>query len=142
MGGVIGQTGRRRVLLVDGDAEFSERLREAVELCSHEIKLSCEAVSSAKEALARLSEQPPDVIIIDAHIEDGDAFELVRATKNPNTTVVITSTHPSASIESAARRYDAEYSQKSEDPEDLESFIRKIAFLAEHQPVNPFDRID
>jgi CheY-like chemotaxis protein len=62
------------VLVVEDDDDSRELLAELLT----ELGASCRAARSGNEALATFMQKPPDVLVSDLWMPDGDGFELVR----------------------------------------------------------------
>jgi CheY-like chemotaxis protein len=67
----------RKILLADD----SLTIQKVVELTFMEGDYEVSAVSNGDEALSRLGEMSPDVVIADVHMPGADGFEICRATK-------------------------------------------------------------
>ena len=70
---VTATSSRRRVLIVDDDAEFAESLGAVLEEAGHEVRLA----SSASETLNFLTAFRPDVAIADLHMPVVDGYALL-----------------------------------------------------------------
>jgi DNA-binding NarL/FixJ family response regulator len=70
---------RRRILIVEDDDPTRERLVRAVE--AHEELEIAAAVGTCREALASLRRDPPDVLLSDLALPDGNGIELIRAAR-------------------------------------------------------------
>jgi CheY-like chemotaxis protein len=62
------------VLVVEDDDDSRELLAELLT----ELGASCRAASSGNEALATFVQKPPEIVVSDLWMPDGDGFELVR----------------------------------------------------------------
>ncbi len=62
-------------------ADDSLTIQKVVELTFMEGDYEVSAVSNGDEALSKLSEMTPDVVIADVHMPGADGFEICRATK-------------------------------------------------------------
>jgi DNA-binding NarL/FixJ family response regulator len=70
---------RRRILIVEDDDPTRERLVRAVE--AHEELEIAAAVGTCREALASLRRDPPDVLLSDLALPDGNGIDLIRAAR-------------------------------------------------------------
>jgi PAS domain S-box-containing protein len=66
---------RRRVLIIEDNADAGESLREVLELCHHEVFLAADGPTGVR--LAR--EHRPDVVLCDIGLPEMDGFEVARA---------------------------------------------------------------
>jgi CheY-like chemotaxis protein len=66
---------RRRVLIVDDDAESADALRALVEIWGHEAEVAYDGATALR--LAR--QDPPHVVILDLGLPDVDGCEVARA---------------------------------------------------------------
>ncbi len=62
------------VLIVDDDAELRETLARMLESIAYRTV----TVEDAKQAIALIQDQPPDIIITDIYMPAGDGFELLN----------------------------------------------------------------
>lgn len=78
------------VLLVDGDAAHLELIRRAFE--SHGRQMRLTAVRTLREARALLADSPPDLVIVDIDLPDGNGMDLLpgREGEGPFPVVVLT----------------------------------------------------
>lgn len=67
----------KRVLIVDDDPE----IREIVAAVLDSVGYVVTAVSGADPAIALVAKEPPDVILTDIHMPEGDGFELINAVR-------------------------------------------------------------
>ena len=69
---------RTSVLVVDDDSRFRETLTDAMELKD----VAVQGADSAAEALRRLGDHRPSLILLDVQLPDVQGFELCRALKS------------------------------------------------------------
>jgi len=75
----------KRVLIVDDNSENAESLCELVRLWGYEV----EAAEDGKQALAVANARPPDAVIMDLGLPDGDALDVIRRIKTAQVGVTI-----------------------------------------------------
>jgi len=75
----------RKILLADD----SLTIQKVVELTFMEGDFEVTAVSNGDDALSKLSEMTPDVVIADVHMPGADGFEICRATKESHSGVPV-----------------------------------------------------
>ena len=68
---------RRRVLVVEDDPDSLETLLELCRRAGH----TCLSASNRAEALAMLVSRPPDAILLDLMLPDGNGAELLRVVR-------------------------------------------------------------
>jgi DNA-binding response OmpR family regulator/tetratricopeptide (TPR) repeat protein len=118
------------VLIVEKDAELQRRIGAVLQQAGYELAAETEA-SWAKRSIAV---RPPDLIVIDTRLGDGDGFQLaedLRDSPDTRTTpiVFIASTHRGASHRAEARRRfaPAEYLPT---PLDVQALLPHLAALS------------
>ncbi|MBA2355862.1 MAG: response regulator transcription factor [Acidobacteria bacterium] len=71
-----------RILVVEDDADIAELLRHYLERASHQV----DVLAHGSEALARIRDQPPDLVILDRMLPGLDGLEICRLLRaNPAT---------------------------------------------------------
>jgi DNA-binding NarL/FixJ family response regulator len=115
-----------RVLLVD-DCEEVRRSVRAV-LVEALADLTIGEARGAVEALARLAEEPWDVVLLDLSLPDRRGMDALREIRRlrPDLPVLIMSFHPEAEYASAARAAGAVgYIPKGSSPEAIATAVRR-----------------
>jgi CheY-like chemotaxis protein len=120
---VAGETSQgRRVLLVDDELSSAEVL--GLILAGEDFQVTLAA--DARQALARLDEAAPDVLVVDFMMPGMNGADLVKAireiTPYENIPVVLISAAP----ETALRRYNVKYDAFLRKPFGLELFLRTL----------------
>lgn len=80
---------KRRVLIVDGDPSLGRVLEEDFRTRGFE----AETVATSAEAISRVAAALPDLVVLDPHLPDGQALELLRLWKTqwPTPAVILVS---------------------------------------------------
>ncbi len=121
-----------RLLVVDEHKPYCKMLEAASEEWHPEFSFSCEFADSAEEALAKIKEFGPSVVMIDAFTEDMDCFEFMKNCNPDVVPLVVTSEFPAEGMrESVLSKGALECLTKTEDPDELEGMLELIAQLAE-----------
>ncbi|MBT8340185.1 MAG: response regulator [Desulfatitalea sp.] len=113
-----------KVLLVDDEEEFVKTLSERIKTR----EMGSEVAFNGKEALSKLEEKLPDVMILDFKMPDIDGLQILEKVKKayPGVQVVMLTAHGTAEIESKARELGAfDYLQKPVNIETLTKVIEK-----------------
>ncbi|MBN1812945.1 MAG: PAS domain S-box protein [Anaerolineae bacterium] len=116
-------TARNGVLIVDDDPG----LRDAIARTLSDRGYMPMAVSTAREALDRITEGTPVVALIDLRLEKGSGMDLIRAVKErdwPTECIVLTGHASQRSAIEAVNLGAYGYVQKPHDPEQLMMLIR------------------
>lgn len=115
----------RRVLLVDDELSSAEVL--ALILAGEDYHVTLAA--DARQALARLGEAAPDILVVDFMMPGMNGAELVKEIRKharcENVPVLLISGAP----EAALRRYDVKYDAFLRKPFGLELFLRTLKSL-------------
>lgn len=117
----------RKILLADD----SLTIQKVVELTFMEGDYEVSAVSNGDEALTKLGEMSPDVVIADVHMPGADGFEICRATKerHPGVPVLLLVGTFEPFEESSAHEVGAEAHLKK--PFDSQELLRLVEDLLE-----------
>ncbi len=113
-----------KVLLVDDEEEFVQTLAERVRMR----ELGSEIALNGKEALAKLGEKLPDVMILDFHLPGIDGLTVLEQVKKtyPDVQVVMLTAHGTPEMEKKARDLGAfDYLQKPVGIDKLTKTIEK-----------------
>ena len=115
----------RKILLADD----SLTIQKVVELTFMEGDYEVSAVSNGDEALTKLEEMSPDVVIADVHMPGADGFEICKATKehHPGVPVLLRVGTFEPFEESAAQEVGAEAHLKK--PFDSQELLRLVEDL-------------
>ena len=68
---------KKHILTVDDESEIRELLREILSAAGYRVS----DASSVEEAMRIVRSDPPDLVITDLQLEEGDGFELVEQVK-------------------------------------------------------------
>lgn len=120
-----------KLLVVDEQASYCDLIREHAEICSHHVDIVCECVNSGKDAIEKIASWKPSVILLDAHLNDVNSFEVLQSCREGRATVVVASDHCSREIMDSARSHGASgYVTKSENPEEIEALLFELATVS------------
>ena len=111
-----------KILLVDDEKEFVETLADRIELRDHK----AEVALNGEQALKKLDDQIPDVVVLDLKMPGIDGMEVLRRIRKayPKVQVIMLTGHGSEKHEDEARKLGAfEYLQK---PVDIETLMKKV----------------
>jgi len=93
--------GLRKVLIVEDSARLRRALRSALLARSSEMQITdCATAQSARDALAR---ETPDLLLLDVHLPDGSAFEVLDAARPLRPTPIAIAMSGKASADEAFR---------------------------------------
>ena len=120
-----------RLLVVDELESFFEDIKECAELCSHRVRVEVLRAASGHEALEKIRDWEPTILLVDAHLPDMSGFELVKDCYKGVIPVVLTSEHRSADLEKSALELGAfGYVAKTENIDDIESLLYDLADIS------------
>jgi len=120
-----------RLLVVDDHAEFCDMVKEIVDLSGHIFEITCEFAANKEAASLLMNTFEPSVVLLDAHLEDGNSMQCLSDWKHLPAQVVVTSVRNSPGIEKAARNGGASgYCPKSSKLEDVERLVHELAEMA------------
>lgn len=120
-----------KLLVVDEQPDYCDLIREHAEICSHQIDIICESATSGREAIEKIAAWKPSVILLDAHLQDVNSFEVLESCREGRATVVVASDHCSQAIMNSAREHGASgYVTKSDNPEEIEALLVELATVS------------
>lgn len=123
-----------RLLVVDDHEQYCELIRHSSEMWSSAYEIECEFASTLNEAVSKIGEWAPTVILMDAYVSETDGLKLIDLMKDTSVPLVVTSETGSSDLrESVLARGASEYISKSQDPDAIESMLCKMALLAAEQ---------
>jgi DNA-binding NarL/FixJ family response regulator len=99
------------VLLVDDDGAFRRRAAQMLRICGHR----CAIATGVEDGLARIEAGPVDLLVVDQHMGDGTAFDLLQrlpARHRLLPTIVVTETPDVDSAVQALQMSVADYVAK------------------------------
>ena len=114
----------RRILVVDDEEGIRKGLARIITRLGHQVELAADA----EEALARVQEAPPDLIVTDLQLPGRTGLELIAELQDrgcESTCVVLTAHGTIESAVEATRRGVYDYLTKPVDPERLETVLLK-----------------
>jgi DNA-binding NtrC family response regulator len=113
-----------KVLMVDDEEDFVKTLSERMQMRD----LDSDVALDGEQALQRVEDDVPDVMVLDLKMPGIDGLEVLRRVKKayPQIPVIILTGHGSEKDEAEARRLGAfDYLQKPVDIEKLVKVLRK-----------------
>ena len=116
-----------RVLIVDDDRAHAETVADALEPAHHD----CTVAAGGKAGLAKLAEEPFDVVVTDLKMDGADGLEILEAAKRelPDAEVIVVTGYGTVSAAVDAMRRDAfTFLAK---PLDIAELRRSVAQAAE-----------
>lgn len=116
----------KRILLVDDDPSFLAMLRFLLQGEGYEV----DAAYTGEEGLAKISQSPPDLIVLDVAMPGFDGFKVCELVKFREDTrkipvIFLSSRDLMSDFDKAFSLEAAEYLVKTEDPGKLMARIRK-----------------
>ncbi len=132
----------RRLLIVDDDAAFRNRLARAMEQRGYRVG----AAASIDEAIAQARAEPPDFAVIDLRLEDGSGLDIVATLRDlqPGVRIVILTGYGNIATAVAAVKAGAvDYLAKPADADDIEAALLAEEGAKPPPPENPMsaDRV-
>jgi PAS domain S-box-containing protein len=117
--------GHRRVLIIDDSVDAADTLREALELCQHEVEVAYNGPSG----IAKAREHQPDVVICDVGLPGLDGYEVARAFKADETlrSVYLVALTGYALPEDLAKAQEAGFDRHIAKPPSLEMLEQTLA---------------
>jgi DNA-binding NarL/FixJ family response regulator len=120
-----------RMLLVHDNSQISARIAEYSELATN---AECRVVASGREAIETLNSWVPSLVVVDVHIHDVNAFDLLEQIGSSATPVVITSDNFSSDIQKSANERGAvAYVVASEEQDKIDRLIEVVKSVAAGQ---------
>ena len=127
-----------RILLAHEDDEFTALTQEVADLCCYQLRIKCRKATSRAELIKQMECWNPTHIIVDAHLETIDIFEVLDLTRGSDIKVVVTSDEMSCEIENSVCRYGAfGYTPKTCDFDAIEQILRGLAANANEAAALP-----
>jgi DNA-binding response OmpR family regulator len=122
---------RLRILLVEDSILTAEQICELIQ--RHHPEVTCTTVTTEKDALAHISDSPPDVIVLDLRLKEGSGFNVLRSvsSKTPKPFTVVLTNHTLPQFREFALLSGADYFlDKSTSIEALPTILD--SFLEQH----------
>ncbi|HVL57348.1 MAG TPA: response regulator [Burkholderiaceae bacterium] len=122
---------RRKILLVDDNADASQLLAELLAMTGHDIRIAADGPAAIATAL----EFDPDIVLCDIGLPGMDGYEVARELRRlprgeSMTLAALTGYGEESARAEAARAGFDEHLMKPVDPTYLESFITALASKA------------
>jgi excisionase family DNA binding protein len=123
--------GRRRLLVVDDDTVHLRTLERRLK--PHATRIELETVDNGIDALVRVGEWKPHLIVIDVYMPDLDGLEVCRRLKKRRETrhidIIIASAHLTPAVVAGARAAGAVASMPK--PLDLQGLLERLGTATE-----------
>ncbi|MCB0352954.1 MAG: response regulator [Bdellovibrionales bacterium] len=121
-----------RLLLVDEQDGYFELLRQSADIWNERFEFECQMVRSATEAIQKLSEFQPSVIICDTHLSDMSCVDFVAQLSTRKTPVVVASNENFPELREELIQSGAlDCIAKTDDPDDVELLLEELAEVSE-----------
>lgn len=132
----------RRLLIVDDDHAFNQRLARAMEKRGFET----ETADSVREAIGKVEAAPPAYAVVDMRLEDGnglDVIEAIRARRPDARAVILTGYGNIATAVTAVKLGAVDYLAKPADADDIYAALTREDDEKAPPPENPMsaDRV-
>jgi len=125
-----------RLLVVNEQSDYFDLVQQYAGLLEPSCTMQCKYAESGSIAGQIMKDWTPTVVILDAHLEDANSFELLRGMSETHASVVVTSSHFSKDIEkSSVERGASAYVVASEDHDALEQLLEIVVELSAPQEV-------
>ncbi|HOV86268.1 MAG TPA: response regulator [Syntrophobacteraceae bacterium] len=111
-----------RLLLVDDEEDFSRTVAERLTLRGMNVRIA----SSGEDALQRMEESPPDVVVLDVVMPGMGGLEILRWIKNRHPSIQVILLSGFASSQDARKGMTMGAFDYLLKPVDLEELVRKI----------------
>ena len=123
-----------RLLIVDDHEHYRELIEHSIDMWNERYEFKCEFADNATEAMKRIIDFAPTIVLADAYIPDMNSMEFIAQCNSMAVPLVVTSDHISPELEdSAIARGARAYLPKSNDPDEIEYILEQIAYLADEQ---------
>ncbi|MTI17854.1 ActR/PrrA/RegA family redox response regulator transcription factor [Rhodobacteraceae bacterium RKSG542] len=131
-----------RLLIVDDDRPFQQRLARAMEKRGYQV----ETADGVREALGRVAVEAPDYAVCDMRLEDGSGLDVVEAIrmKHPEARVIVLTGYGNiASAVTAVKLGAIDYLAKPADADDIHAALQRLPNEKAQPPENPMsaDRV-
>lgn len=116
-----------KILIIDDSKIIRDRIAEKLQPLGDVIKIL--QADNYRHALKLIISSPPEIIILDIQLKDGDGMDLLNIIKSraPNTHVIILTNYPFPAFKEYCTKYGAEYFfDKSNDFEKLQVAVNHI----------------
>jgi two-component system response regulator RegA len=135
-------TSRPSLLLVDDDRPFLNRLARAMESRGYAVRTA----ESIAEGMAALEAEPPEFLVVDMRLGDGNGLEIISRLKNLRADargVVLTGYGNIASAVSAVKLGAFDYLSKPVDADEVDAALKAGGATRPPPPENPMsaDRV-
>ena len=121
-----------RLLIIDDSARYSDLVRGCADMWNEGYVVECEHAGTAEVAFELMRCWRPSVVLLDAFLPDMVYTDFLERCRTVEAPFVVMSDHPVDGIaESVLEKGAFGYVPKSEDPEDIEFILDKIAEISE-----------
>jgi CheY-like chemotaxis protein len=130
-GGAMDLRKKVRLLVVESELDYQRKLRDVIDLCSHQYEIVCEFAASGKDAKELLARFEPSVVLMDVESSGTENFDLMRGCSEMEVPVIASAELMTRDVEERAIRNGAvALITRTEDPEELESLLHTAATIS------------
>lgn len=121
-----------RLLVVNDHSGFTDLVQDTVEINDYRFNIRCQVVDTGEEALEKIDDWAPEVVLIDAHIPDLNCMKILDEVDAESRAFIVTSTYNSPEIRDSVLAKGAYgYFPIEEDVEGLERLLEFILAISQ-----------
>lgn len=116
-----------RLLVVDDSLSFARAIQDHAELFAFQCAIDCRSAVSESEASDIIKSWSPNCVLLHLHLDQGNAFAMLRRWRDSLMTLVAVADQHSAFIEEAARTGGADaFYARTDNPEELLQLLEEV----------------